>query len=111
MNISASFIDGPETETVASIMDITEDQYSGSDAESIEFYDVDGNIMGYANTITYTQADGYSYAVTESFDANGTLTQSVTSDSSPTQTLISYDSDGTVTGYVYITSYLGDDGI
>ncbi len=111
MNISTSFIDVLEIEAIASIMDITEDQYSGSAAEPIEFYDVDGNLTGYANTTTYTQADGYSYVVTESFDANGTLTQSVTSDSSPTQYLISYDSDGNVTGYVNITSYLGDDGI
>ena len=111
MNISTSMIDMAETETVASIMDVTEDQYSGSATGSIEIYDLDGNITGYTNSTTYTQTDGYSYVVTESFDANGILTQSVTSDSSPTQYLISYDSDGNVTGYVNITNYMGDDGI
>ena len=80
MNISTSIIDGSESVVLDSIMEITQDEYSDSTGYSsvtdcVTSYDADGNIAGYTYTTDVTDADGWSYNWTDSYDANWTLTQ------------------------------------
>ena len=120
MNISTSIIDGSESVVLDSIMEITQDEYSDSTGYSsvtdcVTSYDADGNITGYTYTTDVTDADGWSYNWTDSYDANWTLTQSAYSDitgySSVTAVLPSYDADGSITGYTYTTSGTNPDGV